>query len=663
MKHARLLNYCINILNGFNKKVDGVEQHLSSFIKQNKILDGGEKQFITEVFSGSVQHAKVINVVTEGFFRSDGWNSLKSDKNLYTVLCYLSLYRLDELGMANYRKFIRTQDVNKMFKFLSFFLNEKNLHSWIKDEWCKIYEHTYVQVNLISPIQRWLPELNELIIQLQDKIDNKLKAKSPKTVTEISPFKLTKPRPRSVPVPEKIPTVSKPKDVPKTTYKLPSEQKLIQEARERNRRHTEEQLLGATKSQFKCASKEKSEKTKIRMKNVIADQESKLMFEGSRARPLPTNTADNIPIKLNMATILREGALYQKREQDVIKKLSLLEAGAKDGSEFQTWQDEMRQKDLEKELSEIERRRLEGKLSHEEAILARQSLIQDNRQKVLKMKEEAEEMMQEYVARRLDEEKVLRELVEDVLAGHQNAKEAKQKLQNYKRKIAEEVSEESRELLRQAFEEAAQDMRRKIDLVQEIRAMEAAPKNNRKFIDWTSTAGHALLSEMSIAELKERLCLMKSKQLEEEENKRDTILEAKEAKEQMLMEKLEQISRHRIAEGQLASKKQVEKQKKPEKAKPVDPKLKALQDKLEQKKLERLQTAEQNKIKPTKESAAVTSSLNKQKRIQEDSRWRELEQRRERQAALQAEGVLTNVSGQKLSSFSQRSRSAGKLAC
>lgn len=52
------------------------------------------------------------------------------------------------------------------------------------------------------------------------------------------------------------------------------------------------------------------------------------------------------------------------------------------------WQSEMRQKDLEGKLADIERRRLEGKLSHEEAIFARQNLIKDNKQKVQEMKEE-----------------------------------------------------------------------------------------------------------------------------------------------------------------------------------------------------------------------------------------------------------------------------------
>ena len=44
-------------------------------------------------------------------------------------------------------------------------------------------------------------------------------------------------------------------------------------------------------------------------------------------------------------------------------------------------------------------------------------------------------------------------------------------------------------------------MKRKMELIQQIRALESMPKNRNKMVDWTTTAGHALLSEMSIAEV------------------------------------------------------------------------------------------------------------------------------------------------------------------
>ena len=52
-------------------------------------------------------------------------------------------------------------------------------------------------------------------------------------------------------------------------------------------------------------------------------------------------------------------------------------------------------------------------------------------------------------------------------------------------------------------------MRRKIELIQQIRAMESVPVIRTKFVDITETSGQGLLSEMSIAEVCD-LCLLNS---------------------------------------------------------------------------------------------------------------------------------------------------------
>ncbi|XP_071493877.1 cilia- and flagella-associated protein 99-like [Diadema antillarum] len=650
--HAALLSHCVTILDSFDPTAFGVDQHVNRYLTAHE-LGENEQSFITEVFAGCVRHGRIMEVVVKAFYVRDGRNCLRADKNLYTVLCYLALYRLDELGMANFRKFIRSQDVNKMHKFLAFSFNETYLTTWMKDEWTKIYESSYVQVELVSPILRWLPEIGDLVEQLADKLANKSATRQKtKTPTDIKPFNLTQPRPRSVPVPEVIPKVKKSKPVPKSTYVGPREDSLVQEAKERNRKRAEETLLTAAKSQFSCANTEKSEKTRVRQAAILQEEESKLQFNKVKARKPPQSVTSNVPIKLNMAAILREGQLYQKKEEDEMKKLEMLEAGAKDATQFLDWQTAMRQRDTEEQLAEIERRRLEGKLSHEEAILARQALIKDNKEKVQVMKKEAEKMMAEYVDRRMKEEEVMKQVVEDIISGHQNAKQAKVKVQEYKKKIVEEVSGESKELLRQALEEAEAEMRRKIDLIQQIRALEAAPKDRTKLIDWTATAGHALLSEMSIAELNERLSLMRISREEERETKRDEILGAKEAKDRLLMDKLQQISKHRAAEGHLAAMKLENKRKaKLEKEELKDAKLLDLQARLEQRKQERLKATEEMKISPTKQSARRTKELTAQKKKNEDSRWKELEKRREKQASLQAQGIKTDVAGQRLNSF------------
>lgn len=85
---------------------------------------------------------------------------------------------------------------------------------------------------------------------------------------------------------------------------------------------------------------------------------------------------------------MREGLLIQKKEEEQSKKLSFLATGGRDASEFLSWQQEMRRKDVDAKLADIEANRLDGKLSYEEAILARQNLIEENRKKVQDIKKE-----------------------------------------------------------------------------------------------------------------------------------------------------------------------------------------------------------------------------------------------------------------------------------
>lgn len=39
-----------------------------------------------------------------------------SYRYMLAVVCYLALFRLDELGMAHFRKFVSSQDINRMYR-------------------------------------------------------------------------------------------------------------------------------------------------------------------------------------------------------------------------------------------------------------------------------------------------------------------------------------------------------------------------------------------------------------------------------------------------------------------------------------------------------------------------------------------------------------------
>lgn len=69
-------------------------------------------------------------------------------------------------------------------------------------------------------------------------------------------------------------------------------------------------------------------------------------------------------------------------------RVERLVEGAREPSSFLQWQKEMHEKDLQEKLAQIERRRLEGRISYEEAAMARTRLMERNQRTAQLKKEE-----------------------------------------------------------------------------------------------------------------------------------------------------------------------------------------------------------------------------------------------------------------------------------
>ncbi|KFP66159.1 hypothetical protein N322_00643, partial [Cariama cristata] len=558
-------------------------------------LNVTEEKFVLDTLAGCIEYKSLLDVVVNAFFVRDGRYCLISERHLYIVICYLATFQLEELGLQNFSRIVKSLDTAKMQKFLRFFFNALYLNTWIKDEWSQFYDSLYVKENWIDPLLRWQPKVQQLIEQLTEKLNNHTTTVKTSKVTQPKEFNLTVPKRRAIPIPLPIPVLEKRPPVPPSTYKPPKEKKQLEEIKTKNRRKAEIifSLTSFHLSPFICFKFIR--RMNVEAVLVLCPQISytEVIFNNSITYSFCLLTIDNIPIKLNAAAILREGALYQRKVEQELKRIENLLRGARDPSEFLEWQKQMRGKDLEEQLAEIECRRLQGKLSHEEAVLAHQYVIQENKKKADLMREEKAELMHQYAEKRLQEQKEMRELVEQVMEGHKNAKQAQIKLQKYKQQIVQEVCEENRELLRQALEEEEEKLRKRYELIQQIRAIESLPSVRHKFVDLTETGGHGLICEMSIVELRERLALLREAQKAAEEEKRDQIIHEKQAKEQLLLDKLDQISLFRAELGRAAALKQEEKKRKSQSGqRPLkDERILNLQKKIVEKKMERKKQA------------------------------------------------------------------------
>uniref|UniRef100_A0A8C5JVC4 Cilia and flagella associated protein 99 n=1 Tax=Junco hyemalis TaxID=40217 RepID=A0A8C5JVC4_JUNHY len=634
VSHRELIALIVQHLNKFNPE----NQSLEDFLNESAViqtLNVTEEKFVLDTLAGCTEYKSILDVVVNAFYVQDGRYCPISERNLYIVICYLATFQLEEIGLQHFSRIVKSLDTAKMQQFLRFFFNDLHLNTWIKDEWSHIYDSVYVKENLIDPLLRWQPKVQQLIEKLTDNLSNRSSTVKTSRVTQPKEFNLTAPKPRAIPPPSPapLPVLPKRQPVPPSIYKPPKERKQLEEIKTKNIQKAKDLLLEANTNQFRCATI-KPEKTE----NIHDSMESKPVFKAQKIQ----SKIDNIPIKLNTAAILREGALYQRKLEEELKRVENLQQGAGDSSEFLEWQKQMRGKDLEDQLAEIECRKLQGKLSYEEAVLAHQNVTQENKKKADLLREEKAELMHLCAEKRLQEQKEMKELVEQVMEGHKNVKQVKEKIQEYKQQIVQQVCEESGELLRQALEEQEEKNRKRYELIQQIRALESAPSIRHKFVDLTETGGHGLFGEMSVVELRERLALLKEAQKAAEEEKRDQIIHEKQAKEQLILDKLDQISQFRAELGRAAAFKQEEKKKSQSGERPMkDERILNLQKKIEEKTMERKKQAGLLKISPQK-TRIVPSKDSFQW-----NHWKELEESRERQFRMLQHGFMDREAVQK----------------
>ncbi|XP_055101834.1 cilia- and flagella-associated protein 99 isoform X3 [Symphalangus syndactylus] len=545
--YGKCIETVIEQLDKFTPKRDNPEQFLEAAATSLQALSPQKQSFVLEVLSGCLEYRKLLTVVVDAFYVEDGRLCLRADHSRFEVICYLATFLLEELGFQLFCNIIKSQPVDKMCKFLRFFFNPLHLCSWIKDEWSLIYEPAHVKENWIDPLMKWQPEVQELINHLKSvsaSQSSPLKTKA--KVTEPKEFNLTAPRPRTIPAPEPVPVMAKPRPVPQSTYQPPKEQQQLETVKRYNRRKAEELLLRANIEELRCAM------PRSRREPVQGSKQQLQLQFPPRIRKTPKLTfyrPNNVLVKLNTTAILREGALYQRQVEQELQRVDKLVDGAGDFSEFFEWQKKMQAKDREEQLAASECRRLQGKLSHEEAVLARQSLMQENKQRVEQQKEQMAKLMLQRAERRLQEDRSRKELVEQVIEGQKNAKAAQTKLVKGRQQTVQEAIEESRGLLQRRAQAAQEEHRRRRELISQLRALETQPTRKGKLVDLTQIPGYGLEGEMSVVELRERLALLKENQRRKEEEKRDQIIQGKRMKSQELQNTVEQILLCRAAMG------------------------------------------------------------------------------------------------------------------
>ena len=104
LSYRDLLDHGIVMLESFSQGEQALDSFLDEYVdhlQHFRPLSDNDETFLREVFAGVVRYRGVLDIVVDSFYQSDGKTALKSDYNLYLILTYLCLFRLDELTMVS----------------------------------------------------------------------------------------------------------------------------------------------------------------------------------------------------------------------------------------------------------------------------------------------------------------------------------------------------------------------------------------------------------------------------------------------------------------------------------------------------------------------------------------------------------------------------------
>ncbi|KAJ3288083.1 hypothetical protein HK104_008340 [Borealophlyctis nickersoniae] len=517
------------------------EEILDKYLKDKQITDEKERVFLTETFNGCVRQRKIIEIALEQFYVKTGGRYLRSEYNLFA----------EDLTFAEFHRFVRCFDAAKMARFIAFLFDPANVEGDLKAGWGKILDHAYVQEQLVDPILANIPNAEQLLKELCERAaKGMVPSKSLKPATEPEPFLLTRPQPRKLPEPTVIiSTCPKARPVPKSVYSGTGEKEVLEKAKIENRERVQELYEKAQKDQFAVAARKPSDKIERLRKQIEEEQQAR--FEQDRPRPhkpVTSTISTSPPVKLTTAAILREDALVRRQRKKEEEWLNEVETGLRDASEFSSWRGEAKEKEEEERKIELERRRLEIQLLHEDTFVARQELLKENRVRVAELQAEKEILKVQAEAARREHDEENRKKIEEVHEIQESIQKAKVKVVEENSKKAADLSLENKLLREKAQREAEEEWERKVELITQIRLLEKSipPVGSYvKTVDLAETSGIGLLGEMSVVELQERLVLAKVRHRDWEAAKREDIGIQKKERMEEILRKMETIDRER----------------------------------------------------------------------------------------------------------------------
>ena len=597
MHFDELINQCIICLKTYNPSIEGPDSFVSKYLK--KITkDSNERMFIKQVFYGVLRYKDFLKIFCENLFNSNPSSTERKDEYLYSIFAYLTIFRLDELPLDDYKQFVLFQDAVKMNEFLTFIFDEDVLKNKLREPWIKIYDFNYIDETIINGLLKTKNNIQDLIefilnkakignvsstkegsiqnkeneenineeIESEKIIENKEDKKS-KTFYNKNrkplipqPFNLSESKPRKFQEPIQMNNKYVTKPIPLKNYKKTSLNDLNLKHQKQLEEIKKETLIKYGKYKPFEFESEKRPKNFEKIKEEVEKKEkSELQFNNKYQNPIKDFSKFPADVKYNEAAIIREEYLIEKKKKEEENELNKRLIEKKDAKEFNRWVAENKIKDEIENMEKVQKRKIELELNREIASNYFNNKVKKN--KIIYALQKNEE--------KLNNKKILEEKkkeIEEKKLIVDETKKDKYKIIEVKNKVLKQNKDKYKNQKKEYYElnaynkmEKEIELKRRDDIIRQIRELEKLPLKRTTGFDPTETQGIGLLEEMSLVELKERLEIQKKMRLDFINSKKEENKLKQEERTENLMNKAKIISENR---DKLRNLKEIERKKK-----------------------------------------------------------------------------------------------------
>ncbi|XP_063530233.1 girdin-like [Cydia strobilella] len=512
-------------------------EYMKSYIdKCPKDTEDSKLCWVAETFLGIQKHGQFLKDIA--FHLPEELSD--EDKDFYMILFHAVIF------------LIKPKDVNLLYKclfnlskplldtFTSFLSNDEVL-TFLAHIGKNYYDANYITEKLTSPLYTWQPYISEMANTYAEYVKKMESRRIKPPTVPIAPSLLnrkglhsascaTRPLPSSA---VSLPHVSNPK-----TKRIVSRNDIdekLKKSYEKNKQKANH-LLNDVKN-IECHYAVVKSKAYFQKLHSIKEE-----IKNSIKPILKVQSTYSVkkicqPVKDTAATIKRMNKRIQLAEQEEVQWFNNV-INCKNTAKIEALQEFDRQENERERLLDIEKKHLMGQISYEEALLAKQRVVVENKKKYEQFLIEKEMWNEEIDNWRKNEMKKNRKQMEKLSLLELHVLQAKHNIALKNKEAAENFKRRNQMLLDKALKDKQDELDRRVKMIKEFKILAIIAKKAKvpKIIDLTETSGLGLLCEMSMAELQERVNAMKIGLHDELERKRNTIKAVNEEKKEELKE-------------------------------------------------------------------------------------------------------------------------------